>query len=63
MSVAPVSPRERAKAKIAPEKTPGVAKGNNMFLKVVKELAPSVREAVSKVVSMDWNFVSSVRTI
>ena len=53
MSVAPVSPRDRANAKIAPEKIPGIAKGNNIFLKVVNELAPSVLEAVSKVISID----------
>jgi hypothetical protein len=60
--VAPVSPRERAKAKTAPEKIPGIARGDNIFLKVVRELAPSVLEAVSKVVSIDWNLVSTVRT-
>jgi len=53
ISVAPVSPRERAKARTEPEKTPGRAKGNNIFLKVVRGLAPRVLEAVSKVVSID----------
>jgi hypothetical protein len=62
MRVAPVSPRERAKAKTVPEKTPGIARGNNTFRNVVNVLAPSVREAVSKDVSMDWSFVCSVRT-
>ena len=45
--VAPVSPRERAKAKTDPEKIPEIAKGDNMFLKVVRGLAPSVLEAIS----------------
>ena len=60
--VAPVSPRERAKASTAPEKTPGIARGNRMFLNVVRELAPNVLEAVSKVISIDRNFVVNVRT-
>ena len=55
--VAPVSPRERANARTAPEKTPGIARGDNMFLKVVKGLAPSVLDAISKVESIDWNLV------
>jgi hypothetical protein len=53
MMVAPVSPRERANARTTPEKTPGIARGNNMFLKVVNGLAPSDLEAISKVRSMD----------
>lgn len=60
--VAPVSPKERAKARTAPEKTPERAKGDNMFLKVVRELAPSDLDAISKVESIDWNLVSTVRT-
>jgi len=63
ISVAPVSPKDRAKAKTDPEKTPGIPKGNNIFLKVVRGLAPSVLEAISKVVSIDWNLVSNVLTI
>ena len=51
--VAPVSPRERAKARTAPEKIPGRANGKRMFLKVVRELAPSVLEAISYVISID----------
>ena len=47
ISVAPVSPRDLAKAKTDPEKIPGRAKGNKTFLKVVRELAPSVLEASS----------------
>ena len=57
MSVAPVSPRERAKASMAPEKMPGSTNGSNTFLKVVNGLAPRVRDAVSYVVSMDWILV------
>jgi hypothetical protein len=63
MRVAPVSPRERANAKTDPEKIPEMDKGNKIFLKVVKGLAPNVREAVSKVVSIDSNLVAIVRTI
>jgi hypothetical protein len=51
--VAPVSPRERAKASTVPEKTPGMVKGKSIFLKVVNELAPNVLEAVSNVKSID----------
>jgi len=53
MRVAPVSPSERAKAKTDPEKIPEMDKGNKIFLKVVRGLAPSVLEAISKVVSID----------
>jgi len=53
ISVAPVSPNERAKAKTAPESKPGRAKGRSIVLKVVKELAPNVLEASSKVTSID----------
>jgi hypothetical protein len=63
ISVAPVSPKDRAKAKTDPEKAPGTPKGNSIFLKVVRGLAPRVREAISKVVSIDRNFVSNVLTI
>ncbi len=61
--VAPVSPRERAKARTDPEKMPGMANGDNMFLKVASGLAPNVLEAVSKVTSIDSNLVSRVRTM
>jgi len=63
MRVAPVSPSERANAKTDPEKIPEMDKGNKIFLKVVRGLAPSVREAISKVVSIDSNLVAIVRTI
>ena len=53
MRVAPVSPSERAKAKTAPEKTPGIESGRRILLKVVKELAPRVLEAISYVSSID----------
>jgi hypothetical protein len=49
--VAPVSPKERAKARTDPEKTPGIPKGNNIFLKVVRGLAPRVRDAKN----YEWN--------
>ena len=51
--VAPVSPRERANARTEPEKIPGIAKGHNIFLNVVNELAPNDLDAVSNVESMD----------
>ena len=63
ISVAPVSPKERAKARTDPEKMAGIAKGKSMFLNVVKELAPNVLDATSKVGSIDINFVSNVRTM
>ena len=47
MRVAPVSPKERARAKTDPENIPGIAKGESIFLNVVRELAPSVLEAIS----------------
>ena len=53
ISVAPASPRERASASTAPEKTPGIAKGKSIFLNVVKGFAPKILEAISKVVSID----------
>ena len=34
INVAPVSPRDRASASTAPEKTPGIAKGKSIFLKL-----------------------------
>jgi len=61
--VAPVSPSECAKAKTDPEKIPEMDKGNKILLKVVRGLAPSVLEAISKVVSIDRNLVARVRTI
>jgi hypothetical protein len=63
MSVAPVSPRERANAKTDPEKIPERDNGNNILRNVVSGFAPNVREAVSKVVSIEINFVARVRTI
>ena len=45
--VAPVSPRDLAKAKTTPEKIAGIDNGNTIFLKVVKEEAPKVLEACS----------------
>ncbi len=46
--MAPVSPRDLAKANTQPEKIPGRAIGNNILLKVVKGAAPNVLDAVSK---------------
>ena len=52
IKVAPVSPKDLAKANTAPEKIPGMTSGNNMFRKVVSGFAPRVREAISNVVSV-----------
>ena len=60
--VAPVSPSERANAKTAPEKIPGNDSGRRIFLKVDRELAPKVLDAISYVMSIDSIFVSTVLT-
>ena len=51
--VAPVSPKDRAKARTAPENILGIESGKVMFLKVVNEFAPKVLEANSYVESID----------
>jgi len=46
--VAPVSPRDLARASTLPENIPGITSGKTIFLNVVKELAPREFETISK---------------
>ncbi len=62
-NVAPVSPRDRAKARTAPEKIAGIVNGKTIFLKVVNDVAPKVPEACSKRVERSSSLALSVFTI
>ncbi len=53
--VAPVSPRDLAKAMILPENIPGIARGKSTFRNVIKGTAPKVLDAVS-----NTGFTSSI---
>ena len=62
-TVAPVSPRLRVKAKMAPATMPALERGAVMVLKVVKEGAPSVLLACSYVMSTPWMTLTEERTM
>ncbi len=61
--VAPVSPRDLAKARTPPEKSAGRERGKIIFLKVVKADAPKVRDACSNTGSKSSSFAWSVLTM
>jgi hypothetical protein len=62
-NVAPVSPRDLAKASTVPEKIAGKVNGTRIFRNVVRGAAPNVPEACSKSVDMSSSLALSVFTI
>ena len=61
--MAPVSPRDLANAKTAPEKIAGNVNGKIIFLNVVRGEEPKVPEACSNSVDMSSSLALSVFTM